>query len=135
MADTDSIKDPSSGRSFSGHFKLTTKSYVSGWHIHGESGNQVPTKYISSGKFFGRIHTLPQCDRASLTKESNFFWLELISFDNNWFPVTRIYFLWPKLLSFNNNISIYCDKIYSSWIKIIYFRQNLCLSQGKYFLL
>ena len=71
--------------------------------------DQVPTKYISSGEFFGSIHAMQKVDRASLTKESKFFWLKLISCDNNIFPVTRIDFLWPELLSFNKNIFISCD--------------------------
>ena len=33
------------------------------------------------------------------------------SFDNNWFPVTRIYLVLPESLSFNNDIFLYCDKI------------------------
>ena len=43
-----------------------------GQHIYRESGNQVPTKCMSSVKLFARIDidTMPQVDGASLTKES-----------------------------------------------------------------
>ena len=36
-------------------------------HFHGEPVNQVPKKFISSGKIFGRIPTIPQVNRESLT--------------------------------------------------------------------
>ena len=56
---------------FNGKVCDSTKS--PGQHIHGEPGNQVPTKCMSSGKIFGRTNTMPQVDRSSLTKESKFF--------------------------------------------------------------
>ena len=68
---------------------------------------------------------MPKVDTGSLTKESNFFWLELISCEKNGFPVTGIDFLWPELLSFLQ------EYIHSLWqdifvvYKIIYFLQNI----------
>ena len=43
-----------------------------GRKMHSEPGNQVPTKCLSSDRIFGRIHTMPQVNRASLTKERVF---------------------------------------------------------------
>ena len=53
-----------------------------GWENHGELGNQVPTKCISSGKNFGTIPVMAQVNRVSLMKESEFFLLQLISLGN-----------------------------------------------------
>ena len=49
---------------------------------------EVPMKFITIGDIFSMIHTMPQVDRASSIKESNFFRLELISCDKNGFSVT-----------------------------------------------
>ena len=84
-------------------------------------------------QIFGRIHAIPQVDRASLTKESKFFLLELNSCYKNWFPVTRIDFVWPELLSFNKQIFIYFENIYSLWkrlfisFKIFTYRKKILL--------
>ena len=39
-----------------------------GRQILWEPGNQVPTKCLSSSKFFGRIHAFSRIDRISLTE-------------------------------------------------------------------
>ena len=64
--------------------------WYTGWHIHREPGNRVPMKCISSGKIFGRIGAMLQVDRASLTRESKFFWLELIFCDKKRIFASRI---------------------------------------------
>ena len=44
---------------------------ATGWHIHGEHGNQVPTKFISSGKIFSDKN-------ISIVKQYILFWLKII---------------------------------------------------------
>ena len=73
-----------------------------GRNINGEPGNQIPTKSISWGKFFGRIHLMLQIDRASLTKEREIFWQDLIFCDrkhcfvpyNNFWGRNQLIFIW-----------------------------------------
>ena len=83
--------------------------FLAPWLPKSHIQNQVPTKCISSGKFFCMIHAMMQIDWASLPKEREFFLLELISCDKHWFPVTSIDFLWQALIS--------CDKkTFQQWL-------------------
>ena len=46
--------------------------YWTGWDIHGETGNQVPTKFIGSEEIFDRSPAMQQVNRAILTQKKRF---------------------------------------------------------------
>ena len=70
----------------------------SGQNVEGEPGNQGSTKCTTSDKISDRILAMLQVDITVSTKESDFYWQELISCAKNWFSVKRIDFSWQELL-------------------------------------